>query len=319
MERIALLTEVIGMNENTKHLVFGLCMAIALLGACVGGASAAINPEGYMGTVIGKDAENNTFKVQTMYEWSYNWSHPGWQLNDTHIELEWLFPNEDAVNEICVDDYVEIFGFAASPAGDVIGLGRMNSSTDTVITDIYGDPDFLEPYSSEPPEPMLLGNYTIEYNNTVNCSTCPSDPTVCNCEAKYTNVTITNGTGQVEVDDHQLYPGQGYMHEGAEYRINITFHSGEASACPVCNDTCAYGPQPISNFTIHIKAVNQPPTTLRGDVNRDGNVTPTDAVIALRIAASGGYNEDADLNGDRKVTSIDALMILQVAVEGINL
>jgi hypothetical protein len=40
-ERIKLLTEVIGMNGNTKHLVFGLCMTIALLGAFVGGASAA--------------------------------------------------------------------------------------------------------------------------------------------------------------------------------------------------------------------------------------------------------------------------------------
>ena len=60
-------------------------------------------------------------------------------------------------------------------------------------------------------------------------------------------------------------------------------------------------------------------TTLRGDVNHDGKVTPADAVIALRIAASGGYNEDADLNGDRKVTSLDVLMILQAAVGGIEI
>ena len=44
-----------------------------------------------------------------------------------------------------------------------------------------------------------------------------------------------------------------------------------------------------------------------------GDITITDAVIALKIAASGGYNEDADLNGDHKVTSLDALMILQKA------
>jgi hypothetical protein len=232
----------IGMNGNTKHLMFGLCVVIALLGAFMGCASAVFNPEGYMGTVIGKDADNNTFEVQTTQEWVDG----GWQLNDTPIE--WLFPNEDAVNEICVGDYVEVLGCAASP-GEVIGLGKMNPSTEMFITDIYGDPTFLEPYwSSEPPDPPLLGNYTVKYNNTPNCSNCD----MCNCEASYTNVTITNGTGQVEVDDYQLYPGQSYTYEGTKYHVNITFHSGEAPACPVCNDTCPPGPQPISDFTIHI-------------------------------------------------------------------
>lgn len=127
------------MNGNTKHLIFGICILIALLGAFMGGASAVFNPEGYMGTVIGKDAGNNTFEVQTTHEWAYaEWQH------DNTI-MEWSFPNDDAMNEISVDDYVEILGFAASPGG-VIGLGKMNSSTEKVITDIYGDPNFLEPY-----------------------------------------------------------------------------------------------------------------------------------------------------------------------------
>ena len=41
MERIALLPEMIGMNGNTKHNIFGICIAIALLGAFMGSASAA--------------------------------------------------------------------------------------------------------------------------------------------------------------------------------------------------------------------------------------------------------------------------------------
>lgn len=60
------------MNGTTKHLIFGLCIAIALLGAFAGGASAACNPEGYMGTVIGKDSGNSTFEVQTTHEWAYD-------------------------------------------------------------------------------------------------------------------------------------------------------------------------------------------------------------------------------------------------------
>ena len=76
------------MNENTKHLVFGLCMAIALLGAFVGGASAVFNPEGYMGTVIGKDAENNTFEVQTTHNWSDTWPCGEWQSKNTTTEID---------------------------------------------------------------------------------------------------------------------------------------------------------------------------------------------------------------------------------------
>ena len=290
------------MNGNIKHSVFGLCVVIALLGAFMGGASAVFNPEGYMGTVIGKDAGNNTFEVQTTHEWAY----AEWQHNNTI--MEWSFPNDDAMNEISVDDYVEILGFASS-LGGVIGLGKMNSSTEKVITGIYGDPNFLAYWSSEPLDPPLLGNFTIKYNSTPNCSDCGMR----NCEANYTNVTIINGTGQVEVDDHQLYPGQTCMYKGTEYRIDITFYSGEAPACPVCNDSCPPGPQPVSNFTIHIKTVKQPPATPRGDLNHDGNVTPADAVIALTIAASGGENYNADIDGDGKVTSLDVLMILQTA------
>ena len=238
------------MNGTTKYIAFGLCTAVALLGTLTGGALAAFNPEGYLGTVIEKDVENDAFEVQTTHNWSDGGSCGEWQCSSTTIK--WLFPNEDAANEICVGDYVEILGFAA-PMGAVIGLGKMNSCTETIITDIYGDPNFLEPYlSSDSLEPPLLSDYVITYSSTPNCSHCG----LCNCEASYTNVTITDGTGQVKVDDHQLYPGQGCTYEGMEYRIDVTFYSGEASACPECIDRCAPGPQPISDFTIHIRDIN---------------------------------------------------------------
>ena len=56
-------------------------------------------------------------------------------------------------------------------------------------------------------------------------------------------------------------------------------------------------------------------TSQKGDLNGDGNITPADAAIALQLAASGRWNEDADVSGDDRVTSLDALMILQAAVE----
>ena len=54
-----------------------------------------------------------------------------------------------------------------------------------------------------------------------------------------------------------------------------------------------------------------------GDLNHDG--TPTDAAIALRLAASGGWDANADVNRDNHITSLDALMILQAATDAIEL
>ena len=54
-----------------------------------------------------------------------------------------------------------------------------------------------------------------------------------------------------------------------------------------------------------------------GDLNDDGDVTNADAAIALQLAASGGWDQDADVSGDGQVTSLDALMILQMAAENV--
>ena len=57
-------------------------------------------------------------------------------------------------------------------------------------------------------------------------------------------------------------------------------------------------------------------TERRGDLNRDGQVTMADAVIALRMAGSGEHRDDADVSGDGRVTSVDAMMIMQTVSLG---
>ena len=56
-----------------------------------------------------------------------------------------------------------------------------------------------------------------------------------------------------------------------------------------------------------------------GDLNGDDQITPADAAIALRRAATGAHNDAADVSGDGSVTSLDALMILQAAAGNIDL
>ena len=56
---------------------------------------------------------------------------------------------------------------------------------------------------------------------------------------------------------------------------------------------------------------------IKGDLNRDSEVTPADALIALRMAVGAvPVIDEADMNGDCRVTSVDALMILQNAISG---
>ena len=67
----------------------------------------------------------------------------------------------------------------------------------------------------------------------------------------------------------------------------------------------------LTNTPIHLD-------TMRGDLDGDGKITPTDAVIALDLAVSGEWCGDADMNDDKHVTALDALMILQAAARNVG-
>nr|QNO41814.1 hypothetical protein EABBNKNM_00029 [Methanosarcinales archaeon ANME-2c ERB4]QNO42770.1 hypothetical protein MNGOFONH_00001 [Methanosarcinales archaeon ANME-2c ERB4] len=57
----------------------------------------------------------------------------------------------------------------------------------------------------------------------------------------------------------------------------------------------------------------------KGDLNRDGNVTSADVLIALRIAVSGEYVPEADIDANGCVNVLDARMIMQAAAGRIEL
>ncbi len=213
------------------------------------GVNAVLRPYDHMGTVISKDTENNTITIQADYR--YSGMGPEW--SPCNCTLEGVPPNENALNELIVGDYVQAHSLG-TPGGKWVTLARIIPSAENfkVITDIYGDP--ASTWFCSYPEggehyPPVLGNYTITYVNTPNCSQCYG----CNCEAEYTTVNIAN-SGNVST---LLYPNQSYVHQGETYRIDITFHSGEAPANPKCIEEGCCGPQPISNFAIHITAITR--------------------------------------------------------------
>ncbi|KAF5436534.1 CASH domain-dontaining protein [Candidatus Methanophagaceae archaeon] len=211
----------------------------------------AVMPQcNYVGTVMGKDIQNSAITVQTDCYQMYNFGRGEWTPYNCSLEAK--VPNEDAINEINVGDYVEV-SCIGSPGKcgywwGWVSLGKMKSSTEKVVTAIYGDPAYL---MSD-----LLGNHKIEHKNTPDCSACSG----CNCQAEYTDVIINKGGRQV--DSYQLYPGQSYVYEEDIYRINITFHAGQAPAypeCTECTDEILVGQQAISNFTIRINPTTKKP------------------------------------------------------------
>lgn len=73
----------------------------------------------------------------------------------------------------------------------------------------------------------------------------------------------------------------------------------------------------IGSDSGYLYAFRDPP--IKGDLNHDWAVTPSDALIAIQMAVGAApVIDEADMNGDNKVTSLDALVILQVAAGSIN-
>ena len=215
-------------------------------------SNAVIPVDIYMGKVTEKN--NDVLTVQIEYKPDYSNPHNWVSYSATS---QWTVSNSNAINEIRVGDYIEIAGLlGVDNEGDSICIGKMKSSTEKVITDVYGDPDYLVPVHAfiEHPgvlNPPLLGNYIITYENTPDCS--KYHGWGCNVEAKYSDVTISKGNEQLKCQ--LLYPGRSFKYEdkGRGDNIDITFNSGEAPAYPDCTDQPCFGPQAFSDFTIHIK------------------------------------------------------------------
>jgi hypothetical protein len=166
----------------------------------------------YMGKVIGKNNDVLTVQIENKLDYSnpHNWV-------SYSATSQWTISNSNAINEIRVGDYIEIGGLlGVDNEGESICIGKMKSSTEKIITDVYGDPGYLVPVHSfiEHPEvlnPPLLGDYIITYENIPDCSKCPSGSFGCNVEAKYSDVTISKGNEQLK--SQRLYPGRSFKYE----------------------------------------------------------------------------------------------------------
>ena len=144
--------------------------------------------------------------------------------------------------------------------------------------DYYG----IELYNSS--DNLIYNNY---FDNTNN---------VCDNGSNRWNTTVTTGPNII-----------GGLLIGGNYWSDYTGTDMNGGGL---GDT-SYGIAGGDNFDYHPLCSS---ASVKGDLNGDGELTPADAAIALRLAATGAHNDAADVSGDGQVTSLDALMIVQAAV-----
>jgi len=194
---------------------------------------------------------------------------------------------------------------------DYDGDGIIDDTTDPTHIIINHAPEI----SITTPAGDQSGNVTIPYN----LKDAESDD--CTIIAQYSRNNITwfnagvgeGGDGMIDVAstpagvDHTFVwaSGTGIPHTNATVHFRIRSYDGALASDYATTDA----------FSVDNR--------VRGDLNRDNQITPADAAIALQITAGGSASYDfttlaaADVSGDHCVTSLDALMILQAAVGNI--
>ena len=115
--------------------------------------------------------------------------------------------------------------------------------------------------------------------------------------------------GLVNVHDYSSGAAIQIFHDATD-DVHDVLYQPEAASGEGYITACTYDHSPLDAARLYIEYTV---TSLRGDLNHDNRITPADAAIALRLAATGAHDPAADVSGDGCVTSLDALMILQAA------
>jgi parallel beta-helix repeat protein len=181
-------------------------------------------------------------------------------------------------------------------SNDYDGIYLDSSSNNTLLNNTASNNDYyygeyygIELYGSS--DNLIYNNY---FNNTNN---------VCDDGSNQWNTTIIT-TGPNIIGGPSI---------GGNYWSDYTCTDPDGDG---------FGEEPYnitdgSNFDYHPLCLSE--ASVKGDLNGDGDLTPADAAIALRLAATGAHDDAADVSGDGQVTSLDALMILQAAAEMVEL
>jgi hypothetical protein len=243
--------------------------------------------DGYVYAMIGSNARGTVFARYSQDSWETLAFNSNWTFTDDGASLVWTGGAYLYALRGEYDEHVPNSDFARYH----IPTDTWEDMSDIPESDGVGDGASL----------LWIGNWTDRYSDCI----------------------FAIGGGSVDEE-----PGYGF------YRYSISCNSWEeleSLPCPVgyyvgnrlgfADGHIHYwqGAPKTEKWICGGDAFRMFKTTLKGDINGDGWITTTDAVIALDLAVRGGYEPVADINADGRVTSLDALMIMQAAVVAINL
>ena len=125
--------------------------------------------------------------------------------------------------------------------------------------------------------------------------------------ARYTNGKTRDVTAYVSWPEEALEEGQTTLTLSFPY---VMYHNAAGDGGTMTSGVVTR--TPTVNITISVDAATQ---TVLGDVNGDGAIDSSDAVLILRANAGGELSEElkkaADVNGDGVVDSSYAVLVLR--------
>lgn len=250
-----------------------------------------------MGQVTKVYPDTNQINVKRLYEW------------DGKTWVRSRYPNTytGTVPDKELFDYiVQGYQVQAASLGDyggewvAVGLIANTESEEKPLKDVFGDPSFLPSFLWNGAINVRAFGYKIEFTTNADCNSCDGST----CDAISSDVTayekIENKWASFETKT--MVPGETYLFDtpsNDQYDILVTFVSGQASSSE-CS-SMAIGPQPVSNFVIHVTQKTVPvtpvetitatplPTTLPA--------TPTPTPATPAPAATPGFTGFIALTG----------------------
>ena len=218
----------------------------------------------------------------------------------------------DHVFEV-VADYVNISGFGVAGATGTSGAGiYLNGADHCNISDNTASCNENGICLKSSSNNILLNN-TASNNDNCGINLCDSsDNLIYNNYWGNTNNACDDGSNRWNITTITAKPNIiGGPSIGGNYWSN--YNGTDTDGDGLGEETYNIG---SGNFDYHPLYLL---SSVKGDLNGDGAVTPADATIALHLVATGAHDDTADVSGDGQVTSLDALTILQAAAGMVEL
>ncbi len=239
----------------TKSALIPLLLAATLVLTMAVPASAVLQVTEYRGTITSLNSTSNTMTISAVAPY-------GCDYTNTTPNCSWTSMNATAVNGTVPDNQVfSDFKSGDSVAAAILGGPGGNWAAVALIfptpgienwyaTEIHGDPVYVE-------NVPLAADYAVATLTTPDCTNCTG--TVCTASSALVEIR----SSETVVKNVTLTPGQNVTYGRTDgSSIAVQFLSGQAASsdCPNAGGMMT-GPQPVSDFIIHVKQPVATPTT----------------------------------------------------------